>query len=213
MQVFETDTLRLVKLGPLGPFDNNVYLVQDRASGDAIVIDAPQDGPKILEALDGGTVARILVTHRHGDHWMSIDALKQATNAPVSCHEADRGNYAGKVDSAIADGEEIAVGALRVRAIHTPGHTPGSTCFLVEGHLLSGDTLFPGGPGRTDSPKDLQQSIQSITSKLFPLPDATLVHPGHGDGTTIGDAKREYAVFASNDHPADLCGDVTWEGS
>ncbi len=213
MKVFEDDTLRLVKLGPLGPFENNVYLIQDRASGDAIVVDAPQDGERILEALDGGAVQRILVTHRHGDHWLSIDTLKSKTGAPVACHEADRERYAAKVDSAIGDGEEIAIGSLRVRAIHTPGHTPGSTCFLVGNHLLSGDTLFPGGPGRSDSPADLQQAIRSITSKLLVLPEEIAFHPGHGDDGTIGQSKREYAVFASKEHPADLCGDVTWEGS
>ena len=162
--------------------------------------------------LDGGRVTRIVVTHRHGDHWVSIDALKAKTGAPVSCHEADRERYAAKVDSTIADGEEIEIGGLRVRAIHTPGHTPGSLCFLVGRHLISGDTLFPGGPGRSDKPEDLQEEIRSITTKLFALPDETAVHPGHGDGTTICQAKREYAVFASREHPADLCGDVTWEG-
>jgi glyoxylase-like metal-dependent hydrolase (beta-lactamase superfamily II) len=213
MKVFEDDALRLVKLGPLGPFDNNVYLIQDRASGDAIVVDAPQDAERILEHLDGGAVTRIVVTHRHGDHWVSIDALKSATGAPVACHDADRGRYTDKVDAVITDGEEIALGALRIRAIHTPGHTPGSTCFLIGKHLISGDTLFPGGPGRSDSPADLQQSIQSITSKLLILPDDVAIHPGHGDDGTIGDSKREYAVFASKGHPADLCGDVTWESS
>ncbi len=212
MQVFEGNRLRLVKEGPLGPYANYVYLVQDRESAEAIVVDAPADGERILEALDGGRVTRIVITHRHPDHWMSIDALRQATGAPVACHEADRERYAAKVDAIIADGEEIAAGALRVRAIHTPGHTAGSTCFLVGGHLISGDTLFPGGPGRTDKPADLLQSIASITAKLYALPDETLVHPGHGDGTTIGQSKREYAVFALREHPADLCGDVTWEG-
>jgi glyoxylase-like metal-dependent hydrolase (beta-lactamase superfamily II) len=211
MQSYEDDRLRLVKEGPLGPFANNVYLIRDRASGEAIIVDAPADGERILEALDGARVTRIVITHWHADHWASIDALKSATGAPVACHTADRERYANKVDATIADGEEIAIGELRVRAIHTPGHTPGSTCFLVGGHLISGDTLFPGGPGRTQTAADLQQSIESITAKLHVLPDATLVHPGHGDGTTIGESKQEYAVFASREHPADLCGDVTWE--
>ncbi len=213
MQVFEDGRLRLVKEGPLGPYANNVYLVQDRETCDAIVVDAPADGERILSALDRGRVTRIVITHRHPDHWMSIDALKRATGAPVACHEADRERYAAKVAASIADGDEIVVGGLRVRAIHTPGHTAGSTCFLVGGHLLSGDTLFPGGPGRTDKPADLLQSIASITAKLYVLPDETLVHPGHGDGTTIGQSKREYAVFASREHAPDLYGDVTWEAS
>ena len=212
METYEDDNLRLVKEGPLGAFANNVYLIQDRASGEALIVDAPSDALRILDALDGGSVTRIIVTHRHGDHWASIDALKSATNAPVACHAADAERYKDKVDATIADGEEIAVGSLRVRAIFTPGHTPGSTCFLVGRHLISGDTLFPGGPGHSDSPADLRQSIESITTRLFALPDDTLVHPGHGDGTTIAQAKREYAVFASKQHPVDLCGDVSWEG-
>jgi len=213
MDIFESDTLRLVKAGPLGPFSNNAYLVQDRASGDALLVDAPQDATTILKELNGGKVTCIVVTHRHPDHWMDIDNVKRETGAPVVCHEADREPYADKVDDTVGDGDDIAVGGLRVKAIHTPGHTPGSTCFLVEDRLLSGDTLFPGGPGRTSSNTDLMQSIESITTKLLVLPDDVIVHPGHGDDGRIGESKREYEVFASKEHPSDLCGDVTWEGS
>lgn len=212
METHEEGRLRLVKLGPLGPFANNTYLVQDREAGDTLLIDAPQDGEQALDALAGGRVTQIVVTHRHPDHWVSIDTLKSATRAPVACHEADREPYADKVDRAIADSEELIVGELRVRVVHTPGHTPGSVCFLVGNHLISGDTLFPGGPGRTTRSADLQEEIRSITERLLVLPDETLVHPGHGDDGTIGQSKREYAVFASREHPADLCGDVTWEG-
>ena len=213
MEVHEDGPLRLVKEGPLGSFGNNAYLIQDRASGEAIVVDAPDGGERLLDALGDGKVSAIVVTHRHPDHWMSIDALKQATGAPVLCHEADRAPYAEKVDGALADGDEIELGELRVRVIHTPGHTPGSLCFLVGGRLISGDTLFPGGPGRTNQPEDLQEEIRSITSRLFELPDETVVHPGHGDDGAIGQSKREYIVFAAKEHPPDLCGDVTWEGS
>jgi glyoxylase-like metal-dependent hydrolase (beta-lactamase superfamily II) len=213
MQTYEQGRLRLVKLGPLGPFANNTYLVQDRELGDTLLVDAPQDGEQALDALDGGCVTQIAVTHRHPDHWLSIDALKAATGAQVSCHPADREPYAAKVDATISDGDELSVGELRVRVIHTPGHTPGSICFLIENHLVSGDTLFPGGPGRTTNPNDLQQEIRSITARLLVLPDDTLVHPGHGDDGSIAQSKREYAVFASREHPADLCGDVTWESA
>lgn len=213
MEVHEEGRLRLVKVGPLGPFDNNAYVVQDRETGEALLVDAPQDGERVLEGLGDGRVVDIVVTHRHGDHWVSIDALKAATGAPVACHEADREPYAEKVDATLADGEEIPVGELRVRVLHTPGHTPGSICLLVGSHLISGDTLFPGGPGRTNRPEDLQEEIRSITTKLFALRDETFVHPGHGDDGTIGQSRREYAVFASREHPPDLCGDVLWEES
>jgi glyoxylase-like metal-dependent hydrolase (beta-lactamase superfamily II) len=118
---------------------------------------------------------------------------------------------ANKIDRPLSDGDEIAVGRGAIRAIHTPGHTPGSSCYLAGGILFSGDVLFPGGPGRTQSPSDLQQSIASITERLYPLPDDTLILPGHGADTTIADSKREYAAFASRSHPPDLHGDVLWD--
>jgi glyoxylase-like metal-dependent hydrolase (beta-lactamase superfamily II) len=144
---------------------------------------------------------------------MSIDAIKEATGAPVVMHKADRESHAAKVDGTIADGDEIEVGSLRVRVIHTPGHTSGSICLLVGNRLLSADTLFPGGPGHTTKPEDLQEVIRSITSRLFQLEDDVVIHPGHGDDGTIGQSKHEYLTFATKEHPPDLCGDVLWEES
>jgi hydroxyacylglutathione hydrolase len=205
--------LLLTKVGPLGPFANNAYVIADGETGDAIIVDAPAEPEKVVAAAAGLTVRRIVVTHRHGDHWQGIDLLRERTNAPVYCHGADRGPYEGKVAGTVADGEEISFGGLRLRVLHTPGHTPGSICLLVAEHLISGDTLFPGGPGRTVRPEDLRREIESITSRLYVLPETVRVYPGHGDDTTIGASKAEYAVFASRQHPADLCGDVTWLGS
>ncbi len=207
-----SEELEVVKVGPLGPFDNNAYLILDRAGREAIVVDAPPEGERVLEAAGDVRVSRIIITHGHGDHWASVDALKSITGAPLYCHAADRGVHAAKVDGTLADGEKIALGGGRIRVIHTPGHTPGSICLLTGSVLIAGDALFPGGPGHSDSPQDLQQEIQSIVERLFVLPEETIVHPGHGDSTTIGRAKREYAVFASREHPPDLCGDVLWEG-
>jgi hydroxyacylglutathione hydrolase len=203
--------LQVVKVGPLGPFDNNAYLIVDPAGWECMIVDAPPEGERILEAARGTHVSRIIVTHRHGDHWAAIDVLRSATNAPVYCHEADREPHRDKVDGVLADGEEIALGSSRLRVIHTPGHTPGSICLLTGHVLIAGDTLFPGGPGHSDRPEDLQQEIRCIVERLLILPDETEVYPGHGDGTTIGRAKQEYAVFASREHPEDLCGDVLWE--
>jgi glyoxylase-like metal-dependent hydrolase (beta-lactamase superfamily II) len=213
VETYTQGTLRIVKAGDLGSFGNNAYLVHDRESNEALIVDAPQDAAQLLDSLDGARVSRIIITHRHGDHWAGLDVLKPAVDAPVACHEADRASYGSKVDGTIADGDEIVAGAQRVRVVHTPGHTPGSICFVVDKYLFSGDTLFPGGPGRTGKPEDLRQEIDSITSRLFELPDETVVLPGHGANGTIGDSKREHAVFASKEHPVDLCGDVTWEGS
>jgi glyoxylase-like metal-dependent hydrolase (beta-lactamase superfamily II) len=208
---YRSDGILIVKAGPLGPFANNAYVVADPQTRDAVIVDAPQESEKVLPEIEGLRVTRIVVTHRHGDHWGGIEVLREKTGAPVFCHADDAA--AREVAGNVAHGEEIAVGGLRVRILHTPGHTPGSICLLAGGYLISGDTLFPGGPGRTATPENLKQEIESIRAHLFPLPDATIVLPGHGDDTTIGDAKREHAVFASKEHPADLCGDVTWLGS
>ena len=143
--------------------------------------------------------------------WLSKSAAGGIKGA-FCLTEPNTGSDAANLESrARRDGDEIAVGQATVLALHTPGHTPGSTCYIAGDILFSGDVLFPGGPGRTQTPADLRQSIGSITERLHPLPDETLVLPGHGADTTVGDSKREYAVFASKDHPPDLCGDVLWQ--
>ena len=110
----------------------------------------------------------------------------------------------------LKDGMVIKFGNQEMTVLDTPGHTEGATCFLIGKHLFSGDTLFPGGPGKTRSPEAFQQVVDSITKKLLVLPDDTAVYPGHGDDTTIGKAREEYQGFASNPHSPDLFGEVTW---
>jgi hydroxyacylglutathione hydrolase len=214
VQTYEEGGLRVLHFGPLGAFANNAYIVGDDTSKDAVIIDMPQGSAEVLTAAKQGgwRIKAILLTHSHNDHWVDYQLVKTDTQAPVLAHEAERGVLGDRIDSPVADGAEITVGPFVMHAIHTPGHTPGSTCFAVGSFLFSGDTLFPGGPGRTRTPADLKQTIDSITSRLHTLPDETTVLTGHGDGTTIGQSKREYAVFAAREHPSDLCGDVTWEG-
>jgi glyoxylase-like metal-dependent hydrolase (beta-lactamase superfamily II) len=202
----------VIKVGPLGPYANNAYVIVDTSSKRSVLVDAPFESERAIEATRGTDVQMIIMTHRHADHWANIDLVKEKLAAPVFCHEDDRAPYKEKVFDTLGDAAEIPIGDTRVLVLHTPGHTPGSICLLVDGVLISGDTLFPGGPGRSDNPAALQQMIGSITSKLLTLPEDTAVYPGHGDNTTIGASKREYAAFAAKQHPADLFGDVTWEG-
>ena len=204
--------LTITKFDSLGPYGNNAYLIADRDAGEALIVDMPSGSRAVLAALGDLNVKAIVLTHTHPDHWADYDLVKNATGAPVFCHPAEVIMPAAKIDRPLSDGDEISVGSASLRAMHTPGHTPGSTCYLAGRVLFSGDVLFPGGPGRTQSPADLQQSIASITERLYPLPDHTLVLPGHGADTTIADSKREYSVFASREHPSDLHGDVLWDG-
>jgi glyoxylase-like metal-dependent hydrolase (beta-lactamase superfamily II) len=201
-----------MRFGPLGPYANNAYIIADEATREAIVVDMPAGSAEVLAAAHDLRVKAIVLTHTHPDHWMDYDLVKNTFGAPVLCHPAERIMPADKIDGPLADGQEISVGTHTVTALSTPGHTPGSTCFLVKRFVFTGDTLFPGGPGRTNTPQDLQQTIGSITSTLFSLADDTDVLPGHGDGTTIGAAKAEYSAFAAREHLADLHGDVTWAG-
>ena len=213
MDVFGDGNLTVMRFGPLGSFANNAYIIADESSGEALVVDMPSGSDEVIAAAKDLNVKGIVLTHTHHDHWIDYDLVTGALGAPVICNPAEQIMPAEQIDQPLSDGGELAAGSFTVRALHTPGHTPGSTCLLVGKFLFSGDTLFPGGPGRTNTPADLQQSIQSITSVLFALPDETEVLPGHGDGTTIGAAKKEYAAFAAREHPADLCGDVAWAES
>ncbi len=213
MQVFEDGSLRLTKVGPLGPYANNAYVIADRDAAEAIIVDMPSESDRTLEAVRGLRVIAILMTHTHPDHWPEYDLVKEATGAPVFCHPDERMMPADKIERPLADGDHLAVGGLSLMVIHTPGHTPGSCCFLLGRHLISGDTVFPGGPGHSNSPQELQQTIVSITERLYTLPDDTIVLPGHGDTTTIGRSREEYAEFASRKHAPDLHGDVQWASS
>jgi glyoxylase-like metal-dependent hydrolase (beta-lactamase superfamily II) len=116
-------------------------------------------------------------------------------------------------DILLEDGEKVLFGNRSLKVLHTPGHTPGSLCFLVEKDLISGDTIFPGGPGKTSSPTDLNLIIQSITSKLLVLPDDTVIYPGHGNSTVLRNEKEGFAVFSSRSHDPNLFGDVLWLSS
>ena len=152
----------------------------------------------------------IIITHRHGDHTASLEEMKSRTGAPVAAHPDDAPALPVAPNFQLQDGDTYQVGNIQLLAIHTPGHTPGALCLLAGKHLFSGDTLFPGGPGRTNSPEAFRQVKDSIARKLLPLPDETAVYPGHGDDTTLAKSREEIRIFDSIPHPDNLCGDVEW---
>ena len=209
---FEDSSVVIHKL-KCGPYDNNAYLVVCPETRESIVIDAPADPGSLIEAARTTTVKAVVITHSHSDHILGLAEVRSALGAPVGIGEPDAGALDASPDFLLRDGEEVRAGTVGLRAISTPGHTPGSTCLAFGDHLFTGDTLFPGGPGRTRTPENLAQILGSITTKLLVLPDDTAVYAGHGDDTTIGQAKREHAEFASRPHAPDLCGDVLWLGS
>lgn len=176
-----------VKKLVVGPYENNVFIVICPETQESVIIDGASEAQKILAAVEGTKVRYLLQTHGHADHVAAIEPLREALGMPVGCHQDDAAMLPTPPDFLIADGDEIRFGRHSLRAIHTPGHTPGSLCFLHAPLLFSGDTLFPGGPGATAQPLgNFAQIIESIRSRLFVLPDDTIVLPGHGLDTTIG---------------------------
>jgi len=169
-----------------GPLENNVFIVACKAGGEAVIIDAADDADRILDAAAPYLVQAILTTHSHADHIGAAEAVCHALKAPFRIHPADAAATGISPVDPISDGEEICFGDLTMRAIHTRGHTPGSTCFLLGDLLFSGDTLFPGGPGATTDPDRFREVMTSLEQGLFTLPDTTRILPGHGPSTTIG---------------------------
>jgi glyoxylase-like metal-dependent hydrolase (beta-lactamase superfamily II) len=185
---FDDDQLEIHKL-VVGPYDNNVFVLRCKATGDAVLLDAANEHEKLLELAQSLNVRRVLETHGHWDHIQAVPAMREAGyEVAVTALDAPRLKDVG-YDVFLDDKEVVEVGRVRLDAIHTPGHTEGSICFKVAGSpiVFSGDTLFPGGPGNaTFEGGDFATIIQSIDSKLFTLPPDTIVLPGHGDDTTIG---------------------------
>ncbi|MFC1963941.1 MBL fold metallo-hydrolase [Chloroflexota bacterium] len=208
----ETDTLKIERL-ELGPWETNAYLITCKRTGDSAVVDAPAEAARIESELRNTTPRYILLTHNHGDHIGALAELRGSLGIPLAAHPLDAGRLSAPPEIVLNDGDDLELGALRLEVIHTPGHTPGSLCFRLGKYLFSGDTIFPGGPGKTGSPAAFQQIVQSITEKIFRLPDDTQVYPGHGEATVLEKEKTEFAAFSMRGHAPGLCGDVLWRNS
>ncbi|MGH9001369.1 MAG: MBL fold metallo-hydrolase [Acidimicrobiia bacterium] len=191
---FEDARMRLDKW-VVGPYDNNVFVLRDKHSGEGILIDAANEHDLIVPVAQASGVRRVATTHGHWDHIGAVTAVRDA-GIDVGVSAADAEMLPG-YDFVIGHGDVLEIGELRLRAIHTPGHTRGSISFHLEGWpiLFSGDTLFPGGPGRTDVGGDFPTIIDTLDNLLFPLPSETLVLPGHGFDTTIGTERPHLAEW------------------
>ncbi|MGW5319235.1 MBL fold metallo-hydrolase [Nocardia thailandica] len=185
---------RIFKIS-VGPMDNNAYLVQSVATGATVLIDAANEPERILELTAQETLGElelIVTTHRHPDHWQGLTEVHKTVNAHTAAHPLDAEQLPVTPDRLLHDGDRIAVGDLVFEIIHLRGHTPGSVALaLVDGagrtHLFTGDSLFPGGVGKTHSGADFESLLTDVTTKLFDrYPDDTVVYPGHGDDTTLG---------------------------
>jgi glyoxylase-like metal-dependent hydrolase (beta-lactamase superfamily II) len=178
----------------VGWMGNNAYLLRDRATGDGLLIDAADEPERLAELvrLGGPPVRYVLTTHRHGDHWQALRAVVADTGAQTLAGAADADELPVEVNLRLEDTDNVELGASALEIIGLRGHTPGSIAVLYrdpEGtaHLFTGDSLFPGGVGKTHSPEDFTSLIDDVEARIFDvLPDDTWFYPGHGDDSTLG---------------------------
>jgi hydroxyacylglutathione hydrolase len=211
----EDGNLVIYAAGPAGAYANNVYLLVDRETNDAVFIDAPDEPEKSVALAEAAGVRprAVFLTHSHMDHTAGFLALRERYGLRLYADAVEPWLQEGWLDEPVTHDQELNVGNLAFRVVSVPGHTPGSTTFVHGNHAFVGDTLFPGGPGRTQTNANLQQEISSITTQLHTLPGETVIYPGHGARTTIAASRAEYADFAARDHDPDLHGDVLWAES
>ncbi len=194
----------------LGEYVTNCYLIADDETKNAVLFDAPADCDKILDYCNKNEIKirYICLTHGHFDHLLALNDLKEKTGAEFMLHEKEEKYLSNpelsfidkvapdiiipKADRLLKDGDIITLDSLSFKVIHTPGHTEGGTCYLIDKVLISGDTLFSGSIGRYDFPLgSLEDELRSIKEKLLTLEDDTKVYPGHGFSTTIGKQRKE----------------------
>lgn len=192
----------------IGPLSSNCYIVGSESTHEGMIVDPADEAENILKTVrDLGLKIKVIVlTHGHPDHVGALKPVKEATGAEVAAHSGDAEWFQNQPlsmvfgpayptpdapDRRLDEGDVIDIGELRFSIIHTPGHTPGGICLLGQGVLFSGDTLFNSGIGRFDLPGgDYDRLLDSLQKKLMPLPEETIVHPGHGPDTTIGAERR-----------------------
>jgi len=201
LAVVTTDALTVTKVS-VGPMDNNAYLLVTPSA--RLLVDAAAE-PERLLALSGTGLATVVTTHRHGDHWQGLSAVSEATGAELVCGRPDVDAIAtgAWVEDLVGvwDGDAVRVGEQSLEVVGLVGHTPGSIALAWTApdgvvHLFTGDSLFPGGPGKTSGPADFASLLDDLEEKVFGrFDDQTVVHPGHGDDTTLGAERPHLAEW------------------
>ncbi|MGW4901742.1 MBL fold metallo-hydrolase [Streptomyces albidoflavus] len=199
--VHELTGLMISKVA-VGPMDNNAYLLRCRATGEQLLIDAAAEPGTLLQLIGRDSVASVVTTHRHGDHWQALAEVVAATGARTQAGRYDAEGIPVPTDVLLNDGDTVRVGRVELTVLHLVGHTPGSIALVYDDphghpHVFTGDCLFPGGVGNThQDPDAFAQLLGDVETKIFAaLPDETWVYPGHGDDTTLGAERPELAAW------------------
>ena len=157
----------------VGPYDTNCYLLTCPISGESIIVDPAAEGERILREVEGTTVKYILLTHAHMDHVGALAEVQETTGAPLGVHPADARRFRVNADFHLGDGDVLGWGDCQLPVVHTPGHTPGSICLILDERVLVGDTVFPGGPGHSESPEAFEQILATLQETVFTWSDET----------------------------------------
>ena len=198
--VHELSGLSISKLA-VGPFNNNTYLLRCRVTGRQLLIDAAAEADRIGDLVGDDGVDLIVTTHSHPDHWQALAEVVASTGAPTAAHVDDAAGIPVPTDVLLRDGDSVCVGECTLTVIHLVGHTPGSVALVYDDpdgapHVFTGDCLFPGGVGKTNSPEDFESLYDGVVRRLFDtLPDETWVYPGHGHDTTLGAERPQLAEW------------------
>ncbi len=199
----------------LGSYQTNCYLLIDPESNEAILIDAPAEADSLLKWASPFTIRQIVLTHGHADHTGALERVRRVLGIPLGAHPADLVDFDLTADKLLQDGDTIALGDAALEVVHIPGHTQGSIALKVldrEGFQFAvvGDAIFPGGPGHTTSHQALRQSLEALEETVFTWPDDVVLHPGHGDSTTVGEERGAFEAFRKKPLSPELYGDVLW---
>lgn len=183
--------LKITKIA-VGPMANNAYLLTCQMTGEQALIDAANEASRLLTEIGDGGLARVITTHGHGDHWQALVEVVEKTGAETVAGERDAGDLPLDVDVRVTTGARVRVGSCELEVIDVVGHTPGSIVLAYDDpdgivHLFTGDSLFPGGVGRTWAPEDFLTLMEDVETKLFGrFDDDTWFYPGHGTDSTLG---------------------------
>ncbi|MDN5758104.1 MAG: MBL fold metallo-hydrolase [Tomitella sp.] len=177
----------------VGPMDNNAYLVTCTSTGSTVLIDAANEAERLVQLIDENVpeLSLVVTTHQHPDHWQALEDVVSGFASPTAAHSVDAPELPVTQDRTLSNGDTVTVGELTFDVIHLRGHTPGSVALALERdgttHLFTGDSLFPGGPGKTDDADAFETLITDLEERIFAVyDDSTIVYPGHGADTTLG---------------------------
>jgi len=183
--------------------DNNAYLLACRVTGALCLVDAANDAAVLLDLIGDRPLHTVVTTHQHRDHWQALEEVVAVTGARTAAGKDDAPGIPVRTDEPLQDGDTLTVGDVTLQVITLVGHTPGSVALRYDDgaghpHLFTGDSLFPGGVGRTTRPEDFDSLLQDVTTKLFePLPDETWFYPGHGNDSTLGAERPSLPEWAA----------------